>query len=50
MNGLEHLTQTSLNVKMALRDLYHVDLEVDGQSHVIRHVVLPHVHDVVQLV
>lgn len=35
---------------MALQYLYHVDLEVDGQSHVIRHVVLSHVHDVVQLV
>lgn len=27
-----------------------MDLKVDGQSHVIRHVVLPHVHDVLQLV
>lgn len=27
-----------------------MDLEVDGQSHVIRHVVLSHVHDIVQLV
>lgn len=29
---------------------YHMDLEVDGQADVVRHVVLPHVHDVVQLI
>lgn len=27
--------------------LYHVDLEVDGHSHVIGHVILSHVHYVV---
>lgn len=29
---------------------YHVDLEVDGQANVVRHVVLSHVHDVVPLI
>lgn len=29
---------------------HHVDLQVDGETDVVGHVVLPHVHDVVQLV
>lgn len=30
--------------------LYHVDLEVDGQAYVVGHIILSHIHYVVQLV
>lgn len=45
-----HVRRISLNMEMTSHCLYHMDLEVDGESYMIRHIVLSHVYDVVQLV
>lgn len=29
---------------------HHMDLQVDGKANVVRHIILPHIHNVVHLV